>query len=324
MADTDTREADRRLEYLNFGILSLRPSPRGTLPDEPMTVVVTGVGRSGTSMLATTLSELGIPMGRTSTAVYEDEDIQPALFHFDHTRFRQVIGMRNAAHLKWGFKFPSIQNHLFPPQLALLRNPRLIVVSRDPVAIAARAHLSDPQAGNEIAAFENVSKQIYDLMNFVRNTSCPALLLSYEKFLVFPTAAIDAIAGFVGIEITEALRAEVLKVIAPNNLDYIKLFHHNYRGHLDSIREGHVVGWCWQQDQDRPVEVAILANGARIASVTADLFREDLKRAGIGQGTHGFDVDISGLNLPDGAIISAQSADGALTLNGSNRVYKKA
>jgi hypothetical protein len=269
-------------------------------------------------MTAAVLSALGIPMGKTKSAVLEDEEFLHALLFFNFERLAQLVNARNAASSRWGFKFASLQNHLLPPQLKAFRNPHLIIVMRDPVAIAARARISDPDIKDAADAFFNVSKQSYDMANFAARASCPTLLLSYEKFLAFPGEAIRCIAAFCGIELTEAALAQARSAIAPNNTEYLKLFHKEYKGHLNGIRHGRVFGWCCALNNNEPVAIELLADGRVIAATMANTYREDLKKAGIGDGAHAFEIDISHLGLNDNCVLRVQAAGTDFVLEGSD------
>jgi hypothetical protein len=305
-------------DHRNFGTLVLRPAQLGAQPNEaPITVIISGVGRSGTSMTAHIAHALGISMGKTENeAVYEDKEFVSALLYFDHTLTRQLIDSRNEQSQRWGFKFASLQNHLLPPQLSLFRNPHLIVVMRDPVSVATRAHLSDESPTDAGRAFFNVCHQAFDMAHFVEKAECPTLLLSYEKCVAFPDKAIEAIAGFCGITLTPSLRQAAHTAITPNNPAYIKLFHHGYRGHVDGLLDGQLVGWCKSNLTDAPVALELLANGVVVASFTADRFRADLQQAGVGAGRHSFAFDMQGIGLDKDALLKVRTKGGDFTLPG--------
>lgn len=311
-------------DHLNFGLLTLRPPAPNRTPDQPITVIVSGVGRSGTSMTAGVVSALGIPLGKTEgQAVFEDKEFIAALLYFDYSLLQTLIEKRNAAETRWGFKFPSLQNHMLPPQLGRFRNPYLIVVTRDPVATASRAHISDPEQEDAAQAYYNVSKQAYDMMHFLQKARCPILLLSYEKFVAFPEKGIDGIAAFCGMTVTPEARAKALLVINPNNPDYIKLFHHDYRGHFNGVQANHAVGWCVSNLSDDPVTVELLVDGVAVAKVKADTFRQDLKNAGIGSGKHSFRIDLSAMTLAETAVLRVQVVGDGFLLDGSDQPLKK-
>jgi hypothetical protein len=307
---------------VNFGTLTLRApvaAPDGQAAGT-MTAIVTGVGRSGTSMAAKVLEALGVPMGRTGDlAVHEDQEFLQALLYFDFARLAELIRDRNAAHGKWGFKFPSLQNHLLPPQIAQFRDPHLIVIMRDPVAIAARSLNSDQERRGVSETLRNVTGQISDLVNLVERANCPVLLLSYEKFVAFPDEAIEAIAGFCRLAPDPARFAAARAAVVPNNAEYIELFHRRHRGHFDGVVEGHAVGWCATEGDAAPVTVEVLANGAVVANGLASQFRRDLLAAGIGRGVHGFRISLEGLGLAPETKLAVRPAGVAQALDGSNR-----
>jgi hypothetical protein len=321
MSILNAESQDQTRSHLNFGTLTLRapaPTQGAASPDAPMTVIVSGVGRSGTSMTAGILDALGIPMGKTNNlAVFEDEEFVSSLLYFDYARMHSLTDSRNAKNPRWGFKFPSLQNHLLPPQLSYFRNPHLIVVMRDPVAVATRAHMSDPDQQNAKQAFYNVSKQAFDMMSFVEKVECPTLLLSYEKCVAFPDRAIDEIAHFCGLVISDSVRLKALMVVSPNNSDYIKLFHKDHRGYFDGVQGNYALGWCCSNNSDEPVNVELLADGEIVASSLAGIYRRDLHTAGIGSGCHSFEIDVSSLGLAEDAVLRVHTVGGGFVLDGS-------
>jgi hypothetical protein len=317
---TDAQTTDRR-KFINMGTMALRETKSaGAGADETLTVIVSGVGRSGTSMVAKVLDAAGIPMGRTNNlAVYEDQEFLHALLNFDFIQMAKLINARNQAHARWGFKFASIQNHILPPQLLQFRNPHLILVMRDPVAIASRSMFSDAERQTADEAIANVAQQSFDMMNLIQKAECPTLLMSYEKFVAFPEAAIDSISVFCGLALTAEQRAKALAAIEPNNPDYISLFHQDYRGHLDAVAAGHAVGWCAAAEGNEKVTVELLADNIVVARAKADLFREDLRTARIGDGFHAFSLRLPGPGLIGHTILRVRPAGSKMFLDGSGR-----
>lgn len=62
-----------------------------------------------------------------------------------------------------------------------------------------------------------------------------------------------------------------------------------WRGHVDGLHDGMVSGWVALDDPEAaPPRVGLYGAGRLLAQTTADLWREDLARAGIGNGHHGF------------------------------------
>jgi hypothetical protein len=285
-----------------------------------MTVIVTGVGRSGTSMAAKVLEALGVPMGNTGELpVHEDQDFLRALLYFDFSLLAGLVRERNKAMARWGFKFPSLQNHLMAPQLQQFRQPHLIVIMRDPVAIASRSLDSDPEKCSVTETLRNVTRQIGDLMHLVERAACPVLLLSYEKFVAFPETGIEQMAAFCRLRPDAAQMVRARAAVAPNNPHYIELFHRRHRGHFDGVVGGYAVGWCAAAEGAEVIAVEVLADGVVVASGVASLFREDLLAAGIGQGTHAFRIHLGGLRLAAETVLAVRPGGVALALDGSHR-----
>lgn len=74
----------------------------------------------------------------------------------------------------------------------------------------------------------------------------------------------------------------------------------DYQGSHDIADCRSIKGWAWDRSRpDTPVSVDIFDGHTQIATVPADLFREDLLSAGIGNGYHAFSFDLPS-NLRDG------------------------
>lgn len=279
--------------HQNLGMMTLNADLIMAGPERSRSLIVTGVGRSGTSMVAGILRAFGVPMGPSDgLAVGEDQEFRAALLAFDFGQVRALVDRRCAEHAVWGLKFPSLQNHLHPPQLSLFPGARLIVVMRDTVATAARALLSDPDQTAAATALVNVAKQIVDIMQFAMNAPVPVLLLSYEKCVAFPRETLANVVAFAGLSIDDAGMERALEAVQPNNPSYIRLFHSDHYGFIDGIAGGHLVGWARAWSNDDPVRVDILADGRLVHSCVADEYRGDLEHAGIAHGRFGFRIKL--------------------------------
>jgi glycosyltransferase involved in cell wall biosynthesis len=66
-------------------------------------------------------------------------------------------------------------------------------------------------------------------------------------------------------------------------------------GYFDGVTpEGFVTGWCWfPAEADRHAEVVVVAGDDPLATLTANVFRTDLKAANIGGGDHGISFRLS-------------------------------
>ncbi|RRA97734.1 CotH kinase family protein [Larkinella rosea] len=61
----------------------------------------------------------------------------------------------------------------------------------------------------------------------------------------------------------------------------------NFEGYLDKVECGTIRGWVWDRDKpNTPLTVEFFANGQSIGTAPADIFRQDIKNAGKGNGYH--------------------------------------
>ncbi len=76
-----------------------------------------------------------------------------------------------------------------------------------------------------------------------------------------------------------------------------------WRGFIDFIDEPLVTGWAFDaRNPNLPLLVQVSAASGKIEIVRANIFRQDLKDHGIGDGRHGFVADLQNFSAADGAI----------------------
>ncbi|HEY4171389.1 MAG TPA: hypothetical protein VGM42_00060 [Rhodopila sp.] len=281
--------------WVNSGII-VRP---GTFnqPGGGRTFIVSGIGRGGTTMVAATLRDAGIPMGDAlDEASVEDLDVSVALRQSDRTMLERLIVNRNIQHADWGFKSPSIHALLQYRELARFRNPHLILIFRDPVAIAQRAALSD--YNDPLPVLLDVSSAIHNLLQVFSNTTCPALLLSYEKALIFPDTFVESLISFCGLPQDTATRLR--RQVTPNSKVYADGTAVKMVGYLEALRGDILSGWCAYVKFMDPISLDLFLNDTKILTFLAQTHRADVAQAGYGNGDSGFEIDISGFALtPD-------------------------
>ena len=202
-----------------------------------------------------------------------------------HDELADVVAARNARHPVWGFKRPNL--HAFGPGIvAAFRNPRLIITSRDPVAVSRRSMLSehhlDALAAREAeaAAHEGLA-----MLRFAIALPCPVLLVSYEKALQDPLRLARAVLGFSGLQ---ADATTVCQTVQANRPEYLDHTERRFRGHIDGVFADLVHGWAMDPDSAEPLTLELLIDGVVRATFQADEFRPDLAQHGIGNGRHGF------------------------------------
>lgn len=89
-----------------------------------------------------------------------------------------------------------------------------------------------------------------------------------------------------------------------------------WRGFIDFIDEPFVTGWAFDtHNPNLPLLVQVTAAGGKTEYARANIFRQDLKDHAIGDGRHGFVVDLQNFSALDGAI--------EISILGSGRVLAK-
>jgi hypothetical protein len=282
------------------------------------TFIVTGLHRSGTSLVAAMLQQAGLFIGsEINDIVYEDAEIARVLASRDAKALRQVIGARNANYRSWGFKQPMLCHDLRPEQLALFDDPHVIVTFRDPVAVAVRTMVSEYQEPAQ--SLRDTMADMNALMAFVGALQCPTLLLSYEKALTFREDFVGAIMQFCDLPQNEALRARLAGVIEPGRPQYVAGARRRYEGIVEGVQGDSLYGWCRLTHTTDPVALEVLVDGTPVLRLVADVFRQDLLDAGLGEGSHGFFVPLAELDTGADAVIGVKVAGHDVLLGNSGR-----
>lgn len=268
---------------LNDGLVLLHPSP----PQEERTIIVSGLARSGTSMVAGMLHEAGLFVGdEIDSVVCEDREIGRTI---GGTGLAAVIAARNSRHRVWGFKRPNLHVH-GPRLISAFRNPWVVVTSRDPVTIGRRVTLSE-HLRDELACIQTAATDTLALIAFAAALACPVLLISYEKALQDALGVTEALLAFCALE--GDARA-IAKTVMPNRIEYLQSTERQFIGHIDGVSGGVVQGWAAESGSPDPVSVELLVGDDVRATTVADGFRADLAQNGIGAGCHAFGIAIPG------------------------------
>ena len=189
------------------------------------TVVVAGMPRGGTTMVAECLVNLGLPMGVPTPAPYNFEDPEfQELLHLespgpvDQPRLNSLIERRNAAHPVWGFKFPLAVNSLGILEGAL-RNPQFILVFRDVAAAAAREVISIGMGATHAMRRGLVFQQ--RMIDFAESSGSPCMLLSYEKALQFPDVFVNLLVSWCAWPASREQTERAYATVEANRKQYV-------------------------------------------------------------------------------------------------------
>jgi hypothetical protein len=260
-------------------------------PVSEKTVIVMGVPRSGTSMIASALRGIGISLGDIlDGAVMEDLELASALEANDEAALAFLIERRNSRYPIWGFKRPDAFRKMETFEQCF-RNIHYIVTFRDPLAIALRNNLSMRE--KLLPALQNAAHSTADLLKFVAASKKPMLLVSYEKAVLDAGKLVDEVARFLAINLPPFERERVMRALPANREAYWLKSRIVYEGRFDSVSARRVRGWARGIGLAKPVAVLLFVDGVLRAQCLADQYREDLERAGKNGGYCAFEFELA-------------------------------
>lgn len=167
------------------------------------TVFVGGNGRSGTSLVSRILMALGYKTH--NSAINYIHEYSPLVYlddagALDIDRSLANILAMNEQEDFWFWKSPKDMGY-YAKWIYLIRSPRIIIVTRDPKAIAESSSKKEGVPPNifysGIANTYGVMAEIITLM------PCPVLIVSYDDLLNISVVTIEKIAKFVGSHISD-------------------------------------------------------------------------------------------------------------------------
>lgn len=186
------------------------------------TVVVLGVERGGTSMAAGVIRALGVDMGKRAGLNHED----PRFLTEEDEKLEKLIEVRNKEAYIWGFKMPKAVNKLnfFDKHL---RNPFFIIVYRNPAAVADS--WMQRGAGEYLDTIERALNYYNLIVNYLRQTTHPALIINYEQSVREKEATVRAIADFIDLQVDGEAINRAVEMITGDGKGYVNLPEHFFR-----------------------------------------------------------------------------------------------
>ena len=165
----------------------MRVGPAST---EAPTVVIFGLPRGGTTMVAGIAQRTGVDIGSGLPVNLEDPDFREQTLE----HMRAAIRRNNRTKTLWGWKYPLAAQYL--PQLhSEIRNPHYVIVWRDLLASSVRA----VRRGNDfLEALHGAHRRQQANLEILSSLPAKHLLVSYEKGLDKPMALARDIARFAG------------------------------------------------------------------------------------------------------------------------------
>ncbi|KJV06215.1 sulfotransferase family protein [Methylocucumis oryzae] len=260
----------------NLGVAVLN-GDAAALPEK--TLIVLGLGRGGTSMVAGVLDKLGVYMGDGLDSRYQDQTLLDAVNRRDKAKAVATINERNQRYAVWGTKKLRLWRYD-----NCFREPVYIVVFRDLLANAnRRQQLFNVSLLNEMIKLLALS---VNLLFFLKCCKRPMLLVSYEKALIYPDEFVNTLAEFIGIKDTSAITTAI-DFIRPSPSAYTTSPVH-YRhaqasrvlvGYIDEVSEDKIYGWALDTRTSESVNLELFINNRLLLTSQADLPRPDVADA---------------------------------------------
>lgn len=306
---------------VNKGVATLN------LPDElpeKKTVVVVGVARGGTSIVAGVLHHLGVFLGtKYNPPVFEDMRLSLAFEGKSEESFEQVIDEYNRQHEVWGWKRPSTLHDL-PRVASTLRNPLFIYIFRDLFSIANRNSIS--MKSEIVGGLQHALDDYAKILRFMATSKLPSMLVSSDKAVRYREALVDGVCQFVGLQPDPQQYEKAISFISPDPKQYLEATRiTRTRGTVnqDLLRTGLLRGWARAAYHADPVQVEVLVNNEMVATIMADIYREHLDKPEIHPtGMCGFEIDLKTLGIKPNAEIRVRVKDDVVDLHGAPISYK--
>jgi hypothetical protein len=184
----------------------------------------------------------------------------------------------------------NLATKTFPDAVLLLIADDLLVLG-----------LGDESVSSDIRrSLLNAARSVAEMAVFVASSRRPLMMFSMRKAKEFPEVALQAFGEFRGVCLdvhsiqqgSEILgRKEPSVSVQPVNriaaLDVI-------RGGIEPIhKDGAITGWAKRSFSEERVGIGARIDGREIARSQADILRQDLAQRGVGDGQHGFELDVS-------------------------------
>ncbi len=282
---------------------------------EHKTIIIMGVGKSGTSMIAKVVQTLGVNMGdNTKSIVLERKDIYESLENNQLNKFKQLVEKENTKNKLWGWKRPKSIEYVetFEP---LVRNPHYIIPFRDYIAIASRNQMDTGLNIRENIMNTHIEKYS-KVISFISKNKKPLFVFSYEKSLSNRRYFVEQVANFIGISDIEKID-QAIREISPNNGKYIN--KNRLIGHFDKVANNVVHGWAKKLNLEKKLDLILYVNGVKRKKIKANKKRSDLSK----YGDHAFSASLTSLSLTPGVKyeIDIKSIDGE-SLKDSPKTYQ--
>lgn len=285
----------------------------GDVQSESPPIVVVGVARGGTSMIAGSMAHLGIFMGnKSSPPVFEDVQLSKLFEDRDFVGVKKLVNQYNERYGLWGWKRPSSINYLDEVHF-LLNSPRYIFVYKDIMSIAQRNAIS--MLSELISGMQSPIDGYKKTLDFILKNKPRAMLVSYEKVMSDPFNFLKELKNFSGINPSEVNFNSAIEFISPNPENYLDNSRiTKAQGRLGGVKGNQIYGWARLVHANHSARVDLFVNDKKIGTIVADRPRPDLLEKFNQNCAFFFDLN---LNLKSGDLLRARVVNEVVDLENS-------
>jgi hypothetical protein len=238
-------------------------------------VVVVGVARGGTSMVAGALHKMGLFMGdRAVSPVFEDVRLSEVFESGDLQKASSIAAEYTSRYGVWGWKRPSCVNYLDDVD-SVLGSPRYIFIFKDLFSIAQRNSIS--MLTDTLHTMKRAGMEYGRILEFIEKREPVSMLVSYEKAVADPRYFIAKLAEFLMIDPVQEKLESAEEFVSPNPPEYLEKSRiTKTQGRLGGINGRKIYGWARYVHRIDSALVDIYLNDELLSTVKADRPRADL------------------------------------------------
>lgn len=289
-AATNTRPDEPIVGHIaNYGFMRL--NWEGPARPTDRTLIITGVEPGdGAAIIGNAMRQMGVPVFFfPAGASLRGEGLSG--FNFA-TGFGEHARKLTDQYGTWGARVPFRRAMVSAARRAV-KDPHMIVVMEDAATIAlGNEHGAD---GGVASALASAAERIADLTLYASELTLPTMILSIQKAREFAAQSIDALAMFAGVSPQPEARLAAIALIdqGARTLSPVVIGARATQGALDRVQKaGRVAGWAKLPLSKDRVRVRATIDGVDVGESVADQLRQDLVKHKIGDGHHGFTIDL--------------------------------
>jgi len=296
---------------------------KNKLLSKEKTLIVVGIARGGTSLIAGTLDHLGVFTGDLSRKpVFEDVRLASAFEENDMKKASNIVNEYNEKYTTWAFKRPGSINYNEKID-SLCRNPIYLFVFKDIFAVSNRNSIS--MKSDVLSGLQKAHQDYSKVLSFISNNDLTGFLFSYEKIMVNKEAFVDLLVDVIGEEnVTPTQKKSALNFIEPNPKAYLNASRITRGiGQIGSVQKSRVIGWGKYIASEKTAIAELYINDKLVDAVEAKDFRQnalDNKIHSTGHCGYVFNLKTP---LNGGDKVSVKLSEDVEFLKNSNQIFKK-